>query len=55
MAVFCEKMLFDLRSIRFLFDGTMLNPDATAESLAKENGDEIDAMLHQVGGARGLM
>lgn len=40
----------DARSIRFMFDGSVMNPEATAESLGMENGDEIDAMLTQVGG-----
>jgi hypothetical protein len=30
----------------------MLVPEATAETLGMENGDEIDAMLQQIGGDR---
>jgi hypothetical protein len=33
-----------------LFDGNILNPEGSAESLQMEDGDEIDAMLSQVGG-----
>jgi small ubiquitin-related modifier len=50
MSSFCERASMDARSIRFMFDGSVMNPDATAESLGMEDGDEIDAMLTQVGG-----
>ena len=38
----------DARSIRFMFDGSVLHPEATAEGLGMEDDDEIDAMLSQV-------
>ncbi len=50
MSIFCARMSVDPRGIRFLFDGTVLNPDATAETMGMEDEDEIDAMLTQVGG-----
>ena len=33
MASFCDRASMDDRSIRFLFDGTILTQDATAEGL----------------------
>ena len=50
MLAFCTRVSQDPRSIRFLFDGNILNPEGSAESLQMEDGDEIDAMLSQVGG-----
>jgi len=50
MIAYCTRVSQDPRSVRFLFDGNVLNPEGTAESLHMEDGDEIDAMLSQVGG-----
>ena len=49
MLAFCTRVSQDPRSIRFLFDGSVLDPEGTAESLNMEDGDEIDAMLSQIG------
>lgn len=51
MDVFCARMSADPRSIRFLYDGHVLNPNATPEAIGMEDEDTIDAMLTQVGGA----
>ncbi|CAN1339960.1 Small ubiquitin-related modifier 2 [Linum perenne] len=40
----------DLNSIAFLFDGRRLRAEQTPDELEMEDGDEIDAMLHQTGG-----
>lgn len=37
--------------MKFLYDGAILHPESTPESLHMEDDDEIDAMLTQVGGA----
>ena len=50
MCAFCERVALDPRSIKFLFEGNILVPEATPESLDMENGDEIDAMMQQIGG-----
>ena len=50
MIVYCTRTSQDPRSVRFLFDGNILNPEGSAESLHMEDGDEIDVMLSQVGG-----
>ncbi|KAJ0453783.1 putative Ubiquitin-like domain-containing protein [Helianthus annuus] len=36
--------------IAFLFDGRRLQAQQTPDELEMEEGDEIDAMLHQTGG-----
>ncbi|ESR56828.1 hypothetical protein CICLE_v10022993mg [Citrus x clementina] len=43
----------ELNSIAFLFDGRRLRGEQTPDELEMEDGDEIDAMLHQTGGALG--
>ena len=50
MIVYCTRTSQDPRSVRFLFDWNILNPEGSAESLHIEDGDEIDVMLSQVGG-----
>ena len=37
---------------RFLFDGERIRETQTPEELGMEDGDMIDAMVHQEGGAR---
>eukprot|EP00244_Chara_vulgaris_P011647 TRINITY_DN5873_c0_g1_i2.p1 TRINITY_DN5873_c0_g1~~TRINITY_DN5873_c0_g1_i2.p1 ORF type:complete len:102 (-),score=28.90 TRINITY_DN5873_c0_g1_i2:144-449(-) len=52
MTAYCERQSVDMNSIAFLFDGRRLQADQTPEELSMEDGDEIDAMLHQTGGLR---
>ncbi|KAH0469935.1 hypothetical protein IEQ34_001493 [Dendrobium chrysotoxum] len=47
---YCERQSIDLNSIAFLFDGRRIGGEQTADELEMEDGDEIDAMLHQIGG-----
>jgi hypothetical protein len=50
MDIFCQQQNFDLRSIKFMYEGNSLSPRATPESLSMEDGDEIDAFIAQIGG-----
>ncbi|EFJ18574.1 hypothetical protein SELMODRAFT_112290 [Selaginella moellendorffii] len=50
MKAYCERMSVAPDSIAFLLDGKRLREDQTPEELEMEDGDEIDAMLHQTGG-----
>ena len=38
-------------SCRFIYDGERIKPTNTADELQMEDGDEIDVMLEQTGGA----
>ncbi|GAA0160715.1 hypothetical protein LIER_17207 [Lithospermum erythrorhizon] len=51
MNAYCERQSVELSSIAFLFDGRRLRAEQTPDELEMEDGDEIDAMLHQTGGA----
>ncbi|OMO89341.1 Ubiquitin [Corchorus capsularis] len=51
MSAYCDRQSVDLSSIAFLFDGRRLRGEQTPDELEMEDGDEIDAMLHQTGGA----
>lgn len=51
MNAYCDRQSVDPSSIAFLFDGRRLRADQTPAELDMEDGDEIDAMLHQTGGA----
>ncbi|GAA0175186.1 hypothetical protein LIER_28416 [Lithospermum erythrorhizon] len=51
MNAYCERQSVELASIAFLFDGRRLRAEQTPDELEMEDGDEIDAMLHQTGGA----
>jgi hypothetical protein len=50
MEAFCRHQSFDLRSIRFMFEGNSVSSSSTPAGLGMEDGDEIDAFLSQVGG-----
>lgn len=50
MNAYCDRQSYEFNSIAFLFDGRRLRPDQTPDDLEMEDGDEIDAMLHQTGG-----
>jgi len=51
MNAYCDRQSVDPSSIAFLFDGRRLRAEQTPQELEMEDGDEIDAMLHQTGGA----
>ncbi|XP_021274856.1 small ubiquitin-related modifier 1-like [Herrania umbratica] len=51
MNAYCDRQSVELNSIAFLFDGRRLRGEQTPDELEMEDGDEIDAMLHQTGGA----
>ncbi|KAF5198668.1 Small ubiquitin-related modifier [Thalictrum thalictroides] len=50
MNAYCERQSVDPSTIVFLFDGRRLKETQTPDELEMEDGDEIDAMLHQTGG-----
>ncbi|TYG62424.1 hypothetical protein ES288_D07G229600v1 [Gossypium darwinii] len=50
MNAYCDRQSVDFNSIAFLFDGRRLRGEQTPDELEMEDGDEIDAMLHQTGG-----
>eukprot|EP00451_Oxyrrhis_marina_P002772 CAMPEP_0204251978 /NCGR_PEP_ID=MMETSP0468-20130131/759_1 /ASSEMBLY_ACC=CAM_ASM_000383 /TAXON_ID=2969 /ORGANISM="Oxyrrhis marina" /LENGTH=92 /DNA_ID=CAMNT_0051225343 /DNA_START=53 /DNA_END=331 /DNA_ORIENTATION=+ len=51
MDAYCNRLGVASGSIRFLYDGERLTPEQTPEELTMEDGDEIDAMVEQQGGA----
>ncbi|KAL3636979.1 Small ubiquitin-related modifier 1 [Castilleja foliolosa] len=50
MNAYCDRQSVDFNAIAFLFDGRRLRPEHTPDELEMEDGDEVDAMLHQTGG-----
>ncbi|RAL41859.1 unnamed protein product [Cuscuta campestris] len=50
MNAYCDRQSVDMNAIAFLFDGRRLRQEQTPDELEMEDGDEIDAMLHQTGG-----
>ncbi|KAF6173736.1 hypothetical protein GIB67_042904 [Kingdonia uniflora] len=50
MNAYCDRQSVEIASIAFLFDGRRLRGEQTPDELEMEDGDEIDAMLHQTGG-----
>lgn len=50
MNAYCDRQSVEINSIAFLFDGRRLRGEQTPDELEMEDGDEIDAMLHQTGG-----
>ncbi|KAL9270953.1 Small ubiquitin-related modifier 1-like protein [Drosera capensis] len=51
MNAYCDRESQDINAIAFLFDGRRLRGDQTPNDLEMDDGDEIDAMLHQTGGS----
>ncbi|CAA2984755.1 small ubiquitin-related modifier 1-like isoform X3 [Olea europaea var. sylvestris] len=51
MNAYCDRQSVEFNSIAFLFDGRRLRGEQTPDELEMEEGDEIDAMLHQTGGS----
>ncbi|KAL8156676.1 hypothetical protein AgCh_001682 [Apium graveolens] len=50
MSAYCDRQSVDINSISFLFDGCHLRGKQSPDDLEMENRDEINAMLHQIGG-----
>jgi small ubiquitin-related modifier len=48
-AAFCTRKALDEDSVRFLFKGQRMAPYHTGESWDMEDGDEIQAMMEQMG------
>ncbi|KAH0468992.1 hypothetical protein IEQ34_002224 [Dendrobium chrysotoxum] len=47
---YCNRQSLQINTVVFLFDGRRLRDEQTPKDLGMEDGDEIDAMLHQIGG-----
>ncbi|PKU71584.1 Small ubiquitin-related modifier 1 [Dendrobium catenatum] len=50
MDAYCYRHSENVNAVVFLYEGRRLRGEETPESLKMEDGDEIDAMLHQTGG-----
>jgi len=50
MKAYAQRQAVDITAYQFLFDGKRIKESDTIEGLELEDGDEIDAMLHQTGG-----
>ncbi|KAG8466440.1 hypothetical protein KFE25_002196 [Diacronema lutheri] len=51
MNAFCQRQGVTMQSVRFLFDGQRITGDQTPKDLDMEDGDAIDVMVEQQGGA----
>ncbi|PHH61296.1 hypothetical protein CDD81_526 [Ophiocordyceps australis] len=50
MNAFCERQGKAMASVRFLFDGTRVQPTDTPEALDMTDGDTLEVHQEQVGG-----
>ncbi|EEU47662.1 uncharacterized protein NECHADRAFT_102348 [Fusarium vanettenii 77-13-4] len=50
MGAFCERQGKALNSVRFLFDGTRVQPTDTPDALEMQDGDTLEVHQEQVGG-----
>jgi len=50
MNAFCSRQAVEINQMVFLYDGQRVLPEETPAQLGMEDGDLIDAMLHQTGG-----
>lgn len=51
MDAYCKKQGISRTSVRFLFDGSMIDENKTPDDLGMEDDDVIDAMVEQTGGS----
>eukprot|EP00040_Diaphanoeca_grandis_P038577 m.256795 g.256795 ORF g.256795 m.256795 type:complete len:106 (-) comp34699_c0_seq1:109-426(-) len=54
ISAYCKKQGLNAASVRFLFDGETISPDATPDSMEMEDKDVIDVMYQQTGGCNAL-
>ncbi|GAB0132330.1 hypothetical protein EsDP_00000770 [Epichloe bromicola] len=52
MNAFCERQGKSLSSVRFLFDGTRVQPTDTPDALEMTDGDTLEVHQEQVGGGK---
>ncbi|KAH7197673.1 uncharacterized protein FIESC28_08668 [Fusarium coffeatum] len=50
MGAFCERQGKATSSVRFLFDGTRVQPTDTPDALEMQDGDTLEVHQEQVGG-----
>mmetsp|Transcript_2463 Transcript_2463/g.7807 ORF Transcript_2463/g.7807 Transcript_2463/m.7807 type:complete len:103 (+) Transcript_2463:49-357(+) len=50
MNSYCERQGIDMKSVRFMVDGTFVEDEDTPESLELDDGDIVDTVLQQTGG-----
>ncbi|EPX70496.1 SUMO protein [Schizosaccharomyces octosporus yFS286] len=51
MKIYCARQGKTMNSLRFLVDGERIRPDQTPAELDMEDGDQIEAVLEQLGGS----
>jgi hypothetical protein len=51
MMAYCQRLGQSFDAVRFMFDGDRINKEQTPNDIGLDDGDVIDAMLPQVGGA----
>ncbi|KAJ3440995.1 small ubiquitin-related modifier [Anaeramoeba flamelloides] len=49
-SVYCKRKGYRMESIKFTFDGVLIDQEQTPVELDMENGDIIEAHLRQIGG-----
>ena len=52
MDAYCQRQGLANNQCRFIFDGERIKDEDSPDSLEMENGDEIDVMVEQTGGAK---
>ncbi|TQV95971.1 ubiquitin-like modifier SUMO [Cordyceps javanica] len=51
MTAFCDRQGKSMTAVRFLFDGTRVQPTDTPDNLEMTDGDTLEVHQEQVGGA----
>merc|ERR1739848_824458 len=50
MSAYCARQTISFESVVFLYDGNRIQAEKTPDDLGMEDNDEIDVMMHQIGG-----
>ncbi|WJZ87651.1 hypothetical protein VitviT2T_007018 [Vitis vinifera] len=50
LVAYCQQINIDYKTMQFVYNGNRVTAKQTPEQLGMEDGDEIDALTHQMGG-----
>ncbi|XP_034686435.1 small ubiquitin-related modifier 2-like [Vitis riparia] len=50
LVAYCQRINLDYKTMQFVYNGNRVTAKQTPEQLGMEDGEEIDALTHQMGG-----
>ncbi|KAK9288124.1 hypothetical protein L1049_016572 [Liquidambar formosana] len=50
LTAYCDRLQLEYKAMQFFYNGNRFSAKKTPDQLHMEDGDEIDATMHQLGG-----